>query len=514
MPFLLLLLLAVSCLPVAWPRPPEWVGWLGRTILGWFGVARPDSQDFYGSILLTWLSVVLIAAAAFALAQWTRRELARDPGQRETVLRRQGSARFYHLLCLLVVYGLSLYVFGWGWVAQGGSTADVPADPPPGSELLVLVPFLAALVLSWAGFYDAERALHEAAPNGDCPPLGLRSQRAFWSRWSYVTFHLRQNLALLFAPLFLLIIVNDLPRLVPHSGYDMELAGAILTVGTALATFACMPWIMRLVLGLKPMPAGALRNRLAAAARRLKFRCNNILIWNTRGGVVNAMVMGILPMLRYIVLTDRLVAEMTPDEVEAVFGHEVGHVKHRHIPYYLGFLLLSLWAVTQVWTVAESMLNLTTRKDLAALPLVGMLGAYIFLVFGFLSRRCERQADIYGCRTVSCAQSDCSGHEADAILLPGAEGLCPTGIRTFIDALEKVAYLNGISRERPGWLQSWQHSTIARRVDFLRRVVVDPTVEPRFQRRVVLVKWVLFLSLVAVLLVLASVCGWDTLKPF
>jgi STE24 endopeptidase len=243
----------------------------------------------------------------------------------------------------------------------------------------------------------------------------------------------------------------------------------------------------------------------------LRFRFSDILLWNTRGGVANAMVVGLLPRPRYVLLTDRLVAELTPSEIEAVFGHEVGHVKHRHMLYYFGFLIASLIVVTELWKVAglEGWLNLTTRQDLAVLPLLAFLGTYIFVVFGFLSRRCERQADIYGCRAVSCARNDCLGHADDVELVARGQGLCPTGISTFIDALEKVAHLNGIHRDRPGWLQSWQHSTIARRVDFLQRVLEDPGVERRFQRRVALVKWSLLIGLTTALFLIGKTQGWD-----
>jgi hypothetical protein len=141
----------------------------------------------------------------------------------------------------------------------------------------------------------------------------------------------------------------------------------------------------------------------------------------------------------------------------------------------------------------------------ALLPFLSSLVLYIFVVFGFLSRRCERQADIFGCRAVSCSHADCPGHTPEATLQPEGRGLCSTGIRTFIQALEKVAHLNGISRSRPGWLQSWQHSTIARRVEFLQRMLVDPEVEPRFQRRVALVKWALIGGLAVVLAALFAI---------
>jgi STE24 endopeptidase len=285
---------------------------------------------------------------------------------------------------------------------------------------------------------------------------------------------------------------------------------------TALTAYACMPWVVRLFLGLKPLPEGPLRDRLMAASLRLSFRSSNILLWDTHGGIANAMVVGILPWLRYVVFTDRLLAEMNIDEVEAVFGHEAGHIRHRHMLYYLAFMMISLAVVMQIWDAAylKSLVNLTLRKDLVLLPLFGLVGAYIFVVFGFLSRRCERQADIYGCRAVSCARPDCHGPHAEVDLLPGGRGLCPTGIRIFINALEKVARLNGISRERPGWLQSWQHSTIARRVEFLQCVLADPSLEPRFQRTVTFVKWALLLSLVALLLILGNYQGWGNLFDF
>src|SRR5439155_13691310 len=106
-------------------------------------------------------------------------------------------------------------------------------------------------------------------------------------------------------------------------------------------------------------------------------------------------------------------------------------------------------------------------NDAWILPGAAAFLVYLFVVFGYLSRRCERQADVYGCRTVSCRRLDCVGHDDGPELAAGAGALCPTGVRTFIYALEKVAQINGISRDRPGFLQSWQHGSIARRVAFL-----------------------------------------------
>jgi Zn-dependent protease with chaperone function len=488
MPFLLLLLLTPACLQEFWPQPGPWV-------------ASPAWAALY-----TWTGVTAAVAVAALVSGRVCRRLAGDPGRREDLLSNYGRWRFYQLLCLFTAYGGGVYVLGWGWVVQNLLAPD--GQLPPGGELLILAPFLVGLLLSWAFFYDAERAFHDTSPTaGDGP---------YWGRWEYLAYQARHNLALVFVPIALLVVQKALLWWFPMTAPGWRGVATLLGILPALTAFVCMPWILRVVLGLRSMPPGPLRDRLLATSRRLRFRCNDVLLWNTRGGVANAMVVGIVPFLRYVVLTDRLTSDLTPDEVEAVFGHEVGHVKHRHMLYYMGFLMASM---TVVWAVATLYLRpyldvlpaLNTREDLAILVLVACLGTYIFVVFGFLSRRCERQADIYGCRAVSCGKPGCAGHEPGAAL-PGGEGLCSTGIRTFINALEKVASINGISRDRPGWLQSWQHSTIARRVDFLQRMLGDPALEPRFQFRVAMVKWCLLLSLAALLLALGSLHGWDKLQ--
>src|SRR5262249_13913583 len=101
---------------------------------------------------------------------------------------------------------------------------------------------------------------------------------------------------------------------------------------------------------------------------------------------------------------------------------------------------------------------------------LSILAAYTLLVFGFLSRRCERQADLYGASTVS----------TDA----------------FINALEKVAAINGIPRDRAGnWLLSWQHPTIAQRVEFLQAMRDNPARVPSFHLSIFLLRWCFFLAL-------------------
>ena len=226
------------------------------------------------------------------------------------------------------------------------------------------------------------------------------------------------------------------------------------------------------------------------------------------------MVAGPLPWVRYVFLSDRLLETLPPDEVEAVFGHEAGHVRHGHFLYYLLFILLSLavvggiWETGKIWAFGDSPASETESWEWLAVPEVALVGAYMFVAFGFLSRRCERQADLFGCRAVSCTNSNCAAHEPATALAADGRHLCSTGVRTFIQALERVAAINGISRGKPGWLQSWLHSTIARRVEFLEGVIDNPQSAHRFQRRVGMVKWGLIGGLAAVFVGLGVAGYW------
>src|SRR5262249_51794430 len=102
------------------------------------------------------------------------------------------------------------------------------------------------------------------------------------------------------------------------------------------------PLFVRLAWPTRSLPDGPLRRRLERAAKRVGFRFNDLLVWETGHIMVNACVTGVLPWFRYVLLTDALIETLSPVEVAAVFGHEVGHVAHRHLPFFGFFFLGSL----------------------------------------------------------------------------------------------------------------------------------------------------------------------------
>jgi Zn-dependent protease with chaperone function len=486
MPFLILFLLVLAAQPLPWPASP-------------FGLG------YRGSLLAT----IAVAAVPVLFAGWlagrTRRRLLTAPADRERTLRTYHRGRTVQLLTLIAAEFAGLGLLGWGWTVRSWCGAARPEDLPFGAELLVIAPFLLGLVLSWAAIYPAEQTL-------------AGWSRPFGGRWGYVSFQARQYLTLIGLPLGLMVTARGLQwALGEWADGTWMLISLFGLVGT---TLVLAPWPLRLILGARPLPPGPIRDRLEAAARRLRFRYSDILLWDTRNGVANAMVAGPAPWVRYVFLSDRLLAELTPAEVEAVFGHEVGHVRHRHFIFYAAFMGLSVAALIGVWVIAMQWLTGGSAGPVAtdgwqrweAIPQMLLIGTYVFIVFGFLSRRCERQADVYGCRAVSCGAGGCVEHVETLVLPANDADLCPTGIRTFISALDKVALVNGISRRRPGLLNAWLHGTIARRVEFLEGVLTDRRAERQFQRRLGLLKWGLLTGLAAGLFVLAA-GHWEEIRP-
>jgi STE24 endopeptidase len=155
------------------------------------------------------------------------------------------------------------------------------------------------------------------------------------------------------------------------------------------------------------------------------------------------------------------------------------------------------------------------------LPLI-VLGAYLFVVFGFLSRMCERQADLFGCRAVSCGNPHCEGHDETTVYEPSTGRLCPTSVRTFTTALERVTGANAMEPLRLAglagvlawlwaWIRAWQHGPVASRVGFLFRALDEPDLAVRFQRFSVMVRIAMIVVLVLAAIALTATIGWQRL---
>ena len=294
-------------------------------------------------------------------------------------------------------------------------------------------------------------------------------------RWRFVANNLKANVPVVL-PWFLISLLSDLLRRLPVAGIGRFFAsawGEWAVLGLFFLVLAVFfPVIVTRMWNCTPLPPGGIRRRIERFCRRRGIRYADILLWPLfEGQVLTAGVLGLVGRFRYLLVTPALLRSVTPDEVEAVMAHEVGHVKHRHMYLYL-LLFLGFGLFAQV--VSYPALSLLLDSDLfywfvdiadkepnSALTLVStvammsLLIVYFRFVFGFFMRNFERQADLHALEVMG------SG-------------------RPLASVLEKIAVLSGDIRDLP----SWHHFGIGQRVEFLERCDQDPRWARRHHRKV------------------------------
>ncbi len=374
---------------------------------------------------------------------------------------------------------------------------------------LAVLPFLLSIGLTWAGLYRADRAVRQIAL--ELYLFRGKPVRPVWALGQYLLHNFRHQVLFVLVPMLLILAASDL---VVRYQKPIERVTGLPYAPDALIGLAALlvvlitPEILRYVWVTQRLPDGPLRDRLNALANRLRLRCRDILIWRCGGLVVNAAVMGVAPPLRYVLITDGMLEQMDDTKVEAVFGHEAGHVKRHHILYFLLFAFITgcLLTVFALRTQGLARRNLQLYQALALLFGL-LLAAKWGLLFGWISRRFERQADVFGVQSLTLSGLPCGlpcpvhapGGNPEPTRPVGA--LCTTAAHVFGDALHEVALLNGIRPEA----RSWRHSSISSRSRFLQELARHPQRVRRFERQVSLVKGVIL----AAALLAGLWAGWE-----
>ncbi len=164
----------------------------------------------------------------------------------------------------------------------------------------------------------------------------------------------------------------------------------------------------------EPLDDDELKRRLIVLGERAGAHVRGVYRWrlSEKTKKANAALTG-LGRTRRIILADTLLDNYSPDEIEAVLAHELGHHVHKHILKSIGMQALTsfigFWAANFVLHYAVDRLHLfETLSDFANLPLL----ALVFTVLGFLllpalnaySRYNERQADRYAFESIASVE--------------------------------------------------------------------------------------------------------------
>jgi STE24 endopeptidase len=233
------------------------------------------------------------------------------------------------------------------------------------------------------------------------------------------------------------------------------LGGTILVFTVLLANLAPV-LLIPIFYKLTPLPESELKSRLLALAARTHTRVRGVYSLNmsAKTTAANAMLAG-LGNTRRIILGDTLLENFTPDEIEVVLAHELGHQVHADIPKLiavqtgvtLGGLYLVNVALHQIVANVHAYRGLA---DVATMPLIaaalGVFGIVTMPLTNGFSRWVERQADAYALDTT---------HNTAA----------------FIGAMTRLANQNLAEAEPAAWVEFLlhDHPSIGRRLAFARR---------------------------------------------
>lgn len=446
-------------------------------------------DDVLWTLLVVLLQPVLLGVAARLLAGRAARLLTAYRDAPHIGQHFHHRATFWLRIATLVTFAATVILTRWlEWF-----TFEHPALQIFG-DLVVLSPFVAGVTALWLAAYPLERRLRRqslgspiGADGAQDPPWGLRS---------YLDFNLRHHVLVVAVPMMLILFAADLTR-----GYQRWLqawTGWVWTPDLLLGLVACGVFALSPILLVRiwrtmPLEAGPLRERLELICRRLGLRCRGILVWHSDRMMINAAVMGLFAPVRYVLLSDALLETMTVAQVEAVFGHEAGHVRLRHMQHFLLCAFIG-------WLLVAGLMELAARMASAPQPLIALsplavqgigIGAMVLfwvVGFGWLSRRFERQADLFAARCVAPTDANCSlpcsVHAGERNTPIEGGGVCATGAAIFVSALDRVAVLNGIPHQE----RSWRHSSIGSRMRFLTSLAGDPRRTARFERLIRRVK--------------------------
>jgi len=308
---------------------------------------------------------------AALLAQTARRD-------RDFLIRRMTFVRLGADALILGVYFVLATYFGWvDAISHWGVPHHLDVLPN-------LLPYFALLAGSWFAQVRLENALHGPS----------------WRPWGFVGFQARANLmtvapivlinAAYWAVLTWVPLANEIRESFLYSEY-------VLMVALMLPVFVFMPVAVRAALRTRCLPDSPLRRKLEDFSRRRKLRLGGLYVWETGSrSFTTAFVIGLVPGLRYVFFTDALLRRFSEDEIVAVFAHEMGHVRHRHLWWLFAFIL----SFSLLLLSAESLATLIEIPNAPFLVGLALFG-YGYAVFGFISRRFERQADDYAATETS-----------------------------------------------------------------------------------------------------------------
>jgi len=242
--------------------------------------------------------------------------------------------------------------------------------------------------------------------------------------------------------------------LIHAGGHWWLFTGAVVFLVSMLLARVAPQLIFPLFYSFTPLADGEVAQRLREMVRERGIDISGVYSFNLSrdSRKANAGFAG-MGRGRRIIISDTLLAEFTPDEIAAVFAHELGHYMNRHIAKNVAlggviiFAALYLCGALYEWSMAG--FGVLDHHDLAALPMLffylALFGLVMVPLTNAVSRHYERAADRYA---------------LEATGRPAA----------FISAMEKIARINLADTDPHPVIEVlwYSHPSIRRRIAMAR----------------------------------------------
>lgn len=405
-----------------------------------FTIYQPSENPGLPAVGAFAFAATLVVGFA-VVSRWFFRRLSKTIDQIDAF---NADHRFSSLLTrqsIMVVALFAILVHGLGLPSQLGHWTVFQMLPTLLAVVFLLL-FLLLLTVVWYHAYASYRQLYGADV----------------SRRVYIISNWRMSVPILI-PWVMISLIADIIFALPFESPKRFLGTTegevvyFLTFLILVAVFA--PLVIQRLWGCTPLEPGFYRERIENLCQRAGIGYRNIMYWPIFGGrMLTAGVMGIARQFRYILVTDSLLRSLSPDEVDAVIAHEIGHVKKHHLLYYIlfmaGFMLISfaiydvtIFLIFSAKPLYQTILSLGLDQATIISSLFSVVFLVIFLfyfrfVFGYFMRTFERQADGYVYSLFDTA-------------LP------------MIATFQKIAATSGQSPDKP----NWHHYSIRERIDHL-----------------------------------------------
>ena len=406
-------------------------------------ISIPASSDGWIALPTAALAVSLLAYAALCLWIWGRNRLSPKKS-----LKHKEKLLIWTNVEILIFFVVYQFIF----VGQRVFAA-LPLLPMTAASIFALALYFGALAIFHASIYRNIYVFQEAG-------IQTRYQYLADQFLMWVPFTLP---FLLFTVIFDLIDSTAIGAYLDDDSQYGSLIVLSLTGLFMLGMLTFLPYLVRRMWLCTPIDD----HRLNSICSAMRFKHAGMYEWTVMNHTITAAIIGIIPKIRYVIFTKRLLDQLPKESIEAVLVHEIGHSKLKHLlllPFIIFGMVLcgSLYSVflgeqLLAWIDSEITFGKGVAEPLAIyLPLVLIFGLYFRYVFGFYSRLFERQADLYIFTT----------------------SLPPEVMH---DALDNIGIATGHTHDKP----SWHHYSIRQRMQFLELAIANPALVKTHQKRVI-----------------------------